>query len=109
MQLLIETCEFPNNTPPREWLTREETSAPYSIPKRAVCQSGRDYVNKGKAVQALILVPKLRGLTKSNDDAHIDANSLIRDNRERLPFVRIHLAAHSYTSRTYVANGSGTR
>src|ERR1044072_9685992 len=28
-QLLIETCDFPNNTSPREWLTREETSAPY--------------------------------------------------------------------------------
>jgi len=27
MQLLIETCEFPNNTPPREWLARKETSA----------------------------------------------------------------------------------
>jgi hypothetical protein len=31
MQLLIETCEFPNNTSPREWLARKETSAQYLI------------------------------------------------------------------------------
>jgi hypothetical protein len=42
MQLLIETCEFPNNTSPREWQTREETNARYSIPKWIVCQPRRE-------------------------------------------------------------------
>jgi hypothetical protein len=39
MQLLIETCEFPNNTSPREKGWREgETNARYSIATRDVCQ-----------------------------------------------------------------------
>jgi hypothetical protein len=31
MQLLIETCKFPNNTSPRELLARKETSGQYLI------------------------------------------------------------------------------
>jgi hypothetical protein len=31
MQLLIDQCEFPNNTSPRELLARKETSAKYLI------------------------------------------------------------------------------
>src|SRR4029450_13784438 len=38
MQLLIETCEFPNNTSPREWLARTETNGEYLIPGETICQ-----------------------------------------------------------------------
>src|SRR5213593_3207070 len=31
VQLLIENCEFPNNSSPREWPARRETNAQYSI------------------------------------------------------------------------------
>jgi 2-keto-3-deoxy-6-phosphogluconate aldolase len=31
MQLLIDQCEFPNNTSPRELLARKETSAEHLI------------------------------------------------------------------------------
>jgi hypothetical protein len=42
MQLLIETCEFPNNTSPRELLARKGTNAQYSIPAGPVCQLRRE-------------------------------------------------------------------
>lgn len=42
LQLLIETCEFPNNTSPKELLARKETNAQYLIPADTVCQLRRE-------------------------------------------------------------------
>jgi hypothetical protein len=38
MQLLIEPCEFPNNTSPREWLARKNYCADLSA-RSVFCQS----------------------------------------------------------------------
>jgi len=67
MQLLIDQCEFPNNTSPRELLARKGTNAPYSIPAGNVCQLRRE-----------VFVAKAKGdSTNASIDIHIDADSLI--------------------------------
>jgi len=66
VQLLIEICEFPNNTSPREWLARENYLA---IQAQEACFVNRwwlpqpiahNHFDEGKSVEALLPLLKRR-------------------------------------------------
>src|SRR5947208_16892260 len=95
MQLLIDSCEFPNNTSAREQLARKNCCA-YSSARSALCQSSsrrrqcqsnRTIISMGKSVSDANSGSEMASPSvKANDDVHIDVNGLIRDNGERLRF-----------------------